>query len=107
MKHIRETGTVAPAMGIFMKDFLSGCVIGVDEKFREEKKNLPQDKLNALVLANKTEIEEFMKDMNVKDARSRSSQMNERIVAEGYKTGKEVEIKQGLEQQGNKQKLLV
>ena len=107
MKHIRETGTAAPAMGIFMKDFLSGCVIGVDEKFREEKKNLPQDKLNALVLANKTEIEEFMKDMNVKDARSRSSQMNERIVAEGYKTGKEVEIKQGLEQQGNKQKLLV
>lgn len=101
MKHIRETGTAASAMGIFMKDFLSGCVIGVDEKFKEEKKNLPQDKLNALVLANKTEIEEFMKDMNVKDARSRSSQMNERIVAEGYKTGKNVEIQQGLEQKNN------
>lgn len=105
LKHIRETGTAAPAMGEFMKDFLTGCVVGLNEKLEQEKKKLPQEKMNALVLSNRTAIEDFMKDMNIKTSRSRSSEMDERILAEGYKEGLNININPGLEGKGEKKVL--
>lgn len=101
IQYIRQTGRMAPSIGSFMKDYLKGCVVGLNEKMEEQKKTLPEKKMTALVVTNGNAIAEFMKNMKVKQSRERSKDINGQALAEGYKTGKNVEIQQGLEQKNN------
>ena len=87
-----------------MKQFLLGCVDGLHHKLEEEQNNLPQDKLNALVVTNKNALDAFMADMNVKNAKLRPVKADRFIVAEGYQTGRNINIQKGIADKGQNRK---
>ena len=106
LDYIKKRGYTPPTKNVFMKDFLFGCVIGLNEKMEEEKRNLPQEKMNALVVSNQKDIEIFMMDMGVKTVKHRATENNGDVLGEGYKTGRNIDIHQGITQENRKNNLI-
>ena len=97
LNHIRYTGTTPPPLGTYMKSFLMGCVIGLNKKLQDEREQFDKTKITALVKSEETAINAFMDSINVKEARSRNPELREEAVLDGVKTGKEIDIHQGIE----------
>lgn len=107
INHIKQTGTTPKPLSEYMKQFLLGCVDGLYYKLEEEQNNIPKEKLNALVVANKNALDAFMADMDVKNARLRPIKADERIVKEGYQTGRNINLQKGIADNGQNRKKLI
>lgn len=95
--YIRSTGRIPPPMGTYIKSFLLGCVDGLNEKLKQERNDLPQGKLGALVLANRTALDEFLKNMEVNRARQRAIRVDGSILEEGREVGRNINLQKGIE----------
>lgn len=104
MNYIKTLGVTPPVLGVYMKSFLLGCVTGLDEKLRNEQDNLDTDKVNALVKVTRTEIDEFMRNLDVKNARNRKVNVFASALEEGEEIGRNIQIHKGVA--GNKKKTL-
>ena len=107
INHIKTTGITPKPLAEYMKSFLFGCVAGLYEKLEAEEKNLPQDKLNALVVANKNEIEAFMAGMNVTVAKVTSIKTDKQIMEEGRDVGRNIALSKGIGSDMQEQKKLI
>lgn len=96
MDYIMQFGNTPPVIGLYMKSFLLGCVIGLEEKLKKEQEAIQSDKLNALVKVNNTEIAEFIKAMDVKNARNRKVNAIETAFTEGAEVGRNIQIHKGV-----------
>lgn len=96
LNHIRTTGMTPPPITTYMKSFLYGCVIGLNDKFKKEREQFDNEKVTALVKTEKAAIEDFLQDMNVSEARSRMPDLMGEAVTEGIETGKNVNIHKGV-----------
>lgn len=105
-EYIRSTGNTPPTLANYMKSFLYGCVCGLNDKLEEEQTELPQEKLNALVITSQNDINQFLQDMQVKKARSRAIQIDGSIMEEGQTVGRNISLHKGLKEQKNKTILL-
>lgn len=105
MDYIMQFGCTPPVIGVYMKSFLLGCVIGLDEKLKKEQDSIPSDKFNALVKINNAEIDEFIRAMDVKNARQRKVNAIETAVADGTEVGRNIQIHKGVA--GNRKKTLM
>ena len=96
LKYMMTSGITPPALTVYMKSFLLGCVAGLDEKLRSEQQDLDTDKVNALVKVTRAEIDEFLQNMNVKDARNRKVNVYESAMKEGEEVGRNIQIRKGM-----------
>lgn len=97
IKHIRNTGLTPPPIGTYMKSFLFGCVIGLNDKLKAERNTFDNQKITALVKTEKAEIDEFMGNMKIGTARSRKPELMTAALKQGIETGKNIEIHKGVE----------
>lgn len=97
IKYIHSTGMTPPPLGVYMKSFLEGCVIGLADKLHKEKQQFNNEKVTALVKSEKMAIDAFLEGMNVKEARSRKQTLIDSVVYDGVKAGQEISIHKGVE----------
>lgn len=97
-QYMLSTGRIPPPLATYMKSFLAGCVNGLYDKLKAEQADLPEEKVGALVVADKTAITEFMKDMDVKAARNRPIKVDREILREGCETGRHICLSKGIEE---------
>lgn len=96
--HICMTGKTPPSIGTYMKNFLFGCVIGLNDKLKKERDTFDSEKITALVLTEKAAIEKFMANMDVTEARSLKPKLMEEVVGQGIIEGRNVQINKGLDE---------
>lgn len=106
LNHIRTTGMTPPPVATYMKNFLFGCVIGLNDKLTRERQSFDTQKITALVRTEKSAIEKFMANMNVKQARTRQPELMTEAVTQGIQEGQNVQIHQGVEQKNTHPDLL-
>ncbi len=107
-KYILRTGITPPPLATYMKSFLTGCTWGLDERLTEEMQNCNADAVTSLTKnyleENKSYAEE---EFNIcKGKKQRSITLDHEITEEGRKTGRNIEINQGItsEKTGNSNK---
>lgn len=81
-----------------MKSFLLGCVRGLYQRLEEERKVDDSEKLTALVQAGRAEIDRFLQDMGVTNARKRSVHVLGSAMNEGEEVGRNIELQKGIEE---------
>ena len=96
LRQIRSTGKTPPTAAVYMRNFLLGCVSGVDQKLDEEESTLPKDKVTALEKRDTAAIEAFLKDMDCKNKRQGNKKILDDVFEDGYQVGKSVNIHKGL-----------
>ena len=96
----KANGEESIKSGEFMNSFLLGCVKGLREKLQAEQESMSSEKMTALVKVSRQEIDEFLKGMNVTNARHRKSSVYGDVYGLGEKTGREISINKGIN--GNK-----
>ena len=90
-------GVQAKGLGMYLRSFLYGCVIGLNDKFELEKQELSKEcDIKSLVLSTKSEIEDFLKDEKISAARSSKANIDSLCASKGYDEGKNVEINKGI-----------
>lgn len=104
MNYMMAQDFTAPTLTVYMKSFLLGCVAGLDEKLHSEQNNMDADKVNALVKVTQSEIDQFLQNMDVKDARHRKLNVYESAMMEGAEVGRNIQIHKGMA--GTKKKTL-
>lgn len=100
LDYIRSTGRIPPSLAVYMKSYLMGCVIGLNDKLEKERQQFDTEKINALVKTEKAAIEAFMNDNGVTEARRRNPELMDEVVRDGIITGKNVQINQGIGNHG-------
>lgn len=96
LDYIYRTGQTPPVQGIYMKSFLSGCNLGLYDKLKSESDTLPQEKLTALVKADRTALDAFMADMNIKKSRQKDETLMDDVSRDGFITGRNISIHKGV-----------
>lgn len=83
---------------IYLKSFLYGCVLGLNDKFDKAKQQLEEiSNLNALMLTTENEIDFYLKDEYIKAARKTSTPSIDPFSAKrGIETGRNIEINKGI-----------
>ena len=103
LDYIRRTGLTPPVQGVYMKSFLSGCVTGLYEKLEQESRRLPQDRLTSLVKVERTAIEQYMQDLDVKYRRGGGESTIDSVREDGFNTGRNISIHKGVATTATKQ----
>lgn len=94
---LRDLGKTPPTQTKYLKDFLLGCVAGLEEKFRLEEKNLANESdITALVINSKQEINDYLKNQKIGKARDRKINVDKEILGIGYQTGRNLDIHKGI-----------
>lgn len=96
INYIRNTGCTPPPVGTYMKSFLYGCVVGLNDKLRKEREQFDQNKITALVKTEKAAIQSFMDNIGVTEARNRKSELLDEAVVQGIRTGQNIDIHKGV-----------
>lgn len=90
-------GIYPKSPAVYLKSFLYGCVIGLDEKFEESKRSLEENSnITALVLTTNTEIEDFLKDVKIGKARESTSAIDALSAQQGITIGRNIEVCKGI-----------
>lgn len=96
-KCLWEYGVTPKTPAMYMKSFLYGCVIGLDKKLDSMKRELQEtSNVTALVVASKAEIDEFLKDEKIGNARESQAKIDALCAKEGVAVGKSIEISKGI-----------
>lgn len=94
---IRKYGITPKTLAMYMKSFLYGCVIGLGDKFASMKQGLEEtSNVTALVVASKAEIDEFLKNEKIGNARESQAQIDRLCAKEGINVGRNIEIQKGI-----------
>lgn len=94
---IWQYDTPPKSLNAYLKSFLYGCVMGLHEKFKEEKKRLEdQSDITALVCTTQSEIDDFLKDTKTSKTRKSKAEIDSLCAMQGMKVGKNVEISKGI-----------
>ncbi len=92
----------------YMKSFLAGCIVGLDEKFSESKQDIEKTHdITALIKSSKSDIEDFLKDQKIGTCRPSKESLDARVALSGVAVGKEIEIKQGIHSRVNEERMLI
>lgn len=92
-----KLGIAPKGIGMYLRSYLYGCVIGLNEKFESEKAELNKEcDITSLVLSTKSEIDEFLKDEKILNARSSKVDIDKFCASQGYEEGRNVEINKGI-----------
>ena len=81
---------------IYIKSLLFGCLCGLDEKLKPEQEKFPEEKLNALVVANQLAITDFLSNMDVKTARKKAVRVDRDAMDEGWEVGRNIDLHKGI-----------
>ncbi len=85
------------SLKVYLKSFLYGCVIGVNDKFEEGKKVLEKEtNITALVRTTKSEIDDFLKGEKIGKARESKAEIDTLCAMKGMEVGKNIEICKGI-----------
>lgn len=85
------------SLKVYLKSFLYGCVIGVNDKFEEGKKVLEKEtNITALVHTTKSEIDDFLKGEKIGKARDSKAEIDTLCAMQGMTVGKNIEICKGI-----------
>lgn len=85
------------SLKVYLKSFLYGCVIGVNDKFEEGKKVLEKEtNITALVRTTKSEIDDFLKGEKIGKARDSKAEIDTLCAIKGMEVGKNIEICKGI-----------
>ena len=94
---IRKYGITPKTLAMYMKSFLYGCVIGLGDKFASMKQGLEEtSNVTALVVASKAEIDEFLKNEKIGNARESQAKIDRLCAKEGINVGRNIEIQKGI-----------
>lgn len=90
-------GVTPKGIGMYLRSFLYGCVLGLHSKFESEKIEINKEcDITSLVLSTKSEIDDFLKDEVIHSAKKSKAEIDDLCASKGYKEGKNVEINQGI-----------
>ena len=90
-------GYYAKTEKMYMKPYLTGCIIGYNEKIKKLKKEFDSRKINELVLSAEAEVNDFLKDMKLGTEKSNlNSNIDYYATNSGMKTGMKTEINEGI-----------
>lgn len=78
----------------FLRSFLEGCALGLNYKYKELQQQYVDSK--ALIISVKTEIDDFLKNLNIGKATKSKEHFDSLIFNEGYKVGKNIELHKGI-----------
>lgn len=95
-RQFRLTGMTPPSRSVYMKSFLLGCVVGLREKLEAECRADYSERLTALVRTSRAEIDLFLQNMGVSNARKRSVHVLGSAISEGEEVGRNIELQKGL-----------
>lgn len=88
---IRKYGITPKTLAMYMKSFLYGSSLVWAIKGLEETSNV-----TALVVASKAEIDEFLKNEKIGNARESQAQIDRLCAKEGINVGRNIEIQKGI-----------
>lgn len=96
---IRQLGINPATPSKYMKSFLIGCVDGLAQKLQDSAE-VPEtaEKISSIIVSTTAEIDEFLIDRKIGQVRQRTVFVNSQAIAEGMKTGRNVEIHKGIHQ---------
>lgn len=81
----------------YLKSYLYGCVLGLISKLRQERDELQKEcDVKSLVLSSRSEIDDFLKGMNIGKCRFRKPELEHDCARKGFMTGLNVEINKGI-----------
>lgn len=96
-EYVRKYGITPKTLAMYMKSFLYGCVIGLNDKFSSMKQDLEEtSNVTALVVASKAEIDEFLKNKKIGSARKSQAKIDGLCAKEGINVGRNIEIQKGI-----------
>lgn len=78
----------------FLRSFLQGCAVGLNQKYLELKQQYTDTK--ALIIKTDNEITEFLSNRNIRKGKKSKEQYNYDAYNVGYNVGKKSEINKGL-----------
>lgn len=82
---------------MFLRSFLQGCIYGLHDKFCAEKEDLKSEcDITALAISMKAEIDEFLKDEKIGNAKLGKINIDSLCANRGYKVGKNIQINKGV-----------
>lgn len=94
---IWKYGRRPESLTMYLKSFLFGCVIGLSDKLKNDKKILEeQTDITALVVCTKAEIDDFLKDEKIGKTRESKSEIDVFCASKGMDVGKNIEINKGI-----------
>lgn len=88
---------IPKTIGMYLRSFLHGCVVGLNDKFYMEKVELSKENdIKSLIVSTNAEIEEFIKDMTITKGRASKASVDTAIMNDGKEVGRNVEINKGI-----------
>lgn len=95
---IRKYDTIPKTPAIYLKSFLYGCILGLNDKFEETKKQFEEtSNLTALMVTTGNEIDFYLKDEHIKAGRKNGTPTIDPLSAiRGIETGRNIEISKGI-----------
>lgn len=93
---------------MFLKSFLFGCVIGLNDKLEESKQTLASGTdVTALVHVTTAEIDDYLKDEKIGTARCSESKIDALSAKQGISVGRNIEISKGIHKDAVSEDLLL
>lgn len=94
---VSKYGMKPKTITVYLKSFLYGCVVGLDNKFKDAQQRLEEEvNITAIVLTAKTEIDNFLKGEKIGTARSPKSSIDPLCARNGISVGENIEICKGI-----------
>lgn len=92
-----KKGVLPKTEHVYLKSYLYGCVLGLVSKLRQERDELQKEcDVKSLVLSSRSEIDDFLKGMNIGKCRFRKPELDNESARKGFVIGLNVEINKGI-----------
>ena len=78
----------------FLRSFLEGCASGLNYKYKELQQQYVES--TALIISTKNEIDDFLKDINIRKGTKTKEHFNTSVFFDGYEVGKNIELHKGI-----------
>ena len=105
---IFKHGIYPKTLTSYMKSFLIGCVVGLNEKLVASKEELSSTTdITALVMSDKVDKDKILKGTKICTARSTTPKIETNIAKEGVMVGRNIEIHKGIHADAVSEELLL
>lgn len=90
-------GIIPKTEYMYLKSYLYGCVLGLISKLRQEREEMQNEcDVKSLVLSTRSEIDEFLKNKDIRKGKFRKPELDNESARKGFVTGLNVEINKGI-----------
>ena len=90
-------GCTAKSEAMYLRSFLLGCVIGLNDKLTSERREMCDRRdMMAVEVSSRSEIEDFLNGEDITEKKYKQPEVDLACAKEGYNEGRIVEINKGL-----------